>query len=36
MVSAEVHPEVIIRMVGSATNLEGMGWGRGGLWNTPE
>lgn len=28
MVSAEVHPEVIIRMVGSATNL---GQGVGGL-----
>lgn len=30
MVSAEVHPEVIIRMVGSATNLgQGVGgWGK--------
>ena len=31
MVSAEVHPEVIIRMVGSATKLEGVEWGSGGF-----
>ena len=31
MVSAEVHPEVIIRMVGSATKLEGVEWGVGAL-----